>query len=107
MLRLQPYDFKVVHIPGVKNIADPLSRLISSTTESIEHKHGSDEYVRFVAVNATPNALTTRQVEEISKDDAELSDLREAIETGRYDKCKPYAPVAGELCVIWYCAEHA
>ena len=102
VLRLQPYDFKVVHIPGVKNIADPLSRLISSTNESIEHKHGSDEYVQFIAVNATPNALTTRQVEEISKDDAELSDLREAIETGRYDKCKPYAPVAGELCVIGY-----
>ena len=28
VLRMQPYDFHVVHIPGTQNIADPLSRLI-------------------------------------------------------------------------------
>ena len=32
--------------------------------------------------------------------DEELKALREAIETGRFEKCKAYAPAAGELCVI-------
>ena len=32
--------------------------------------------------------------------DEGLKTLREAIETGRYEKCKAYATAAGELCVI-------
>ena len=32
--------------------------------------------------------------------DEELITLREAIKTGRFEKCKAYAPAAGELCVI-------
>ena len=42
----------------------------------------------------------TRKVEEASAVDEELKALREAIKTGRYEKCKAYAPAAGELCVI-------
>ncbi|KAJ8342657.1 hypothetical protein SKAU_G00325850 [Synaphobranchus kaupii] len=44
------------------------------------HEHKSDEYVRLVAVNATPNALTTREVEEASAGDEELREVRKAIE---------------------------
>ena len=94
-LRLQPYDFKVIHIPGLQNIADPLSRLVRSEQC---HKHGADQYVRFVAVNATPNAMNTREIEEISAEDEELDTVRKALQTGNYDQCKAYAPIAGELC---------
>lgn len=52
-----------------------------------------------IAVNATPEAFTTREVEEASAVDKELIALREAIKTGRFEKCKAYAPAAGELCV--------
>lgn len=92
-LRLQPYDFRVVHIPGKQNIADPLSRLVKSQQS---HRHGVDEYVRFVAVNATPNAMKTREIEEVSAEDEELETIRKALQTGNYDKCKAYAPIAGE-----------
>lgn len=102
VLRLQPYDFKIVHIAGKNNIADPLSRLLSTNEKQVKHEHGSDEYVRFVAVNATPRALTTREVEEESATDPELQDVREAIETGHFEKCKPYAVIAGELCTVGY-----
>ena len=27
-VRLQPYEFKVIHLPGKNNIADPLSRFL-------------------------------------------------------------------------------
>ena len=99
VIRLQPYDFRVVYAPGQSNVADPLSRLLSQN-KATDHQHGAEEYVRFAAVSATPAALTTREVEEASAVDEELKTLREAIKTGRFEKCKAYAPAAGELCVI-------
>jgi hypothetical protein len=102
VLRLQPYNFKVVHVAGKKNIADSLSRLMGETALKGKHAHEAEEYVRFVAVNATPRALTAREVEEASKTDPELNEVREAIKTGHFEKCMPYAPTAAELCVIGY-----
>ena len=64
------------------------------------HKQSSEEYVRFVAVNATPTALTTREIEEVSAVDEKLVEIRKAITTGQFEKCKQYMAVAGELCVI-------
>ncbi|KAJ8333769.1 hypothetical protein SKAU_G00410880 [Synaphobranchus kaupii] len=102
VLRLQPYDFKVLYIPGKQNIADSLSRLLGETAKRERHNHGSDEYVRFVAVSATPKALTTREVEEASATDPELIEVREAIVNGRFENCKAYAAIANELCVVGY-----
>ena len=99
MSRLQSYDFRIVCTPEPGNIADPLSRLLRNRNEVSNHKHGAEEYVRFVAINATPKALTTREVEEASAMDEELTILKEAIRTGRFKQCKAYAPAAGELCV--------
>jgi len=100
VLRLQPYDYKVIHIPGRKNIADSLSRLMCKGQSSSNHIDDTDEYVRLIAVSATPKALTTRQVEEASESDDELRSVRDAIQTGRFEKCKTFMHVASELCAI-------
>ena len=100
VLRLQPYDFRVVYAPGNKNIADPLSRLLKDTEPGNTTTNEAEEYVRFVAVNAVPNALSPREVEEASAVDEEMKKLRRAVQSGRYEECKAYAPVAGELCVF-------
>ena len=42
----------------------------------------SDEFVRFVAVNATPRAMMTREIEKVSAEDEEFSELRHRIKTG-------------------------
>ena len=43
------------------------------------HKHEAEQYVPFVAINATPRAMNTREVEEPSATDDELHNVRRAI----------------------------
>ena len=100
VLRLQPYDFSVIHRSGQGNIADPLSRLLRGEVKPNNHKQSAEEYVRFVAVNATPTALTIREIEQTLAVDEELVEVRKAITTGQFEKCKQYIAVARELCVI-------
>ena len=100
VLILQPYDFSEIHRPGRENIADPLSRLLHGRVQPDNHQRCTEEYVRFVAVSATPTALTTREIEEASADDEELKEVRKAIATGQFEKCRQYMTVAGELYVI-------
>ena len=101
-LHLQLYEFKVIHLPGENNIADPLSLLKVVMTQHSEFSKMAEEHVRFVAINSTPKAMTTHEVERASSDDAELQQLRERIDTDRWTDCPDthYAVISGELCVI-------
>lgn len=106
MIRLQTYRFTVKYIPGKQNIADSLSRLIESKGDNyvreVEASAVSEEYVRFVAKNATPNALSTREIEEESAVDEELCNIRKCIQTKRWNELanKKYMAVKDELCTI-------
>ena len=82
VLRLQPYDFSVMYRPGRGSIADSLSRLLHRMVELDKHEHDAEEYVRLVAVNATPRALTTREIEEASAVEEELIEVRTS---GQFD----------------------
>lgn len=102
VLRLQPYDLKAVYVSGKENIADPLGRLLGSTAMREKHSHDMDEYVRLVAISATPRALTTREVDEASEKDPELIEARKAIEREHFEKYMTCAAVASELCVVGF-----
>lgn len=80
ILRLQPYKFQVKYLPGEQNIADPLSRLLHANeqAESSSAHKVSDEFVRFVAVTATPQAMTTC---EIKKPHQRTESLRNCVST--------------------------
>ena len=76
MMRLMPYNFTVTHLPGNLNVADYLSRLGPENRSNSLLTDRTEDYVCFIATEATPNGITTRTVEEISKEDPEFIALR-------------------------------
>ena len=65
------------------NVADALSRLVDISTVKQDTRSRiqkqTEDYIRFVARKATPSAITTREVEEASKDDVELINVRSCL----------------------------
>ena len=59
----------------------------------------TEEYVKWVAQESTPVALTTREIKRTSEDDPELKSARECLLNGRWHaiEFKEYLPVRGEL----------
>ena len=101
---MKPYKFKVKYLSGEQSIDYPLSCFSQAegpAKPSLAHKI-SDDFIKFVAVTATPKAMTTREIEEASTEDEEFVELRACINNRNWkgDKLKQYVPVSGHLCVI-------
>ena len=106
-MKLLPYDFIIRYESGRRNKADALSRLVDIST--VKQDTGSriqkqtEDYIRFVAREATPSAITKRGVEEVSKDDVELINVRSCLKKEKFDKsCAINIPVKDESCKIGY-----
>ena len=105
VLRLQGYTYTVRHIKGTTNIADCLSRLLNvKSPEDLGQHIRDDEYVKFVARAATPEAVTTRDIEKASRYDPEMSAIRECLRFGLWYKLpyKEYLVTQNELSAIGY-----
>jgi transposase InsO family protein len=104
VLRLQSFDFDIVYIKGEHNIADPLSRLLSCGGEKVEKSHLEDmAFVRFVALNATPRAISTKELERESELDTEISSVLECLQYdnwSNYNGPVVYKSIKDELCVV-------
>ena len=99
VLRLQPYRLKVQYVPGKQNIADPLSRL--GKGKGVCMNDDAEEFIRFVAETSTPAAMSVQEVEEESRLDPEISQLRECITTGEWDNAPTqYKAVRSELSIL-------
>ena len=100
VLRLQCHDYKVVYRPGKTNIADALSRMNQCNSKDLSSE--KEDIIRFVATEATPVALTTREIERESELDPELQSVRYYIENDDWSKCKlmAYTCIKNELCTI-------
>ena len=60
---MQPYMYKVKYIKGSKKIANLLSRLLLESKGMTYTNNDAQEYVIFVAEQATMGVMTTREIE--------------------------------------------
>ena len=102
VLRLQPYQYTVRYIKGSTNIADALSRLLPKSGKKCEKPDIGQEYIRFVAQEATPCAMTTREIERASESDVELQSVRDCLLSGAWHDLenKHYVAIQSELSAI-------
>ena len=99
VLQLQTYHFKVKHVLGSENIADMLSCLTQADLEV--NRDVAEEYIRFMAVQASPSAIPIQEVECEFAQNTELSQLRECIGSGNWGCCPAaYRYVRYELAVF-------
>ena len=99
VLRLQPYEFTVKYRPGPQNVADTLSRLTQE--RPTEDEHIAEEYIRYVAENAAPLALSIQEIVEASAKDEEIAMLRKCAQTNDWTAAEPvYRAVRNELSVL-------
>ncbi|XP_062541274.1 uncharacterized protein LOC134209294 [Armigeres subalbatus] len=100
ILRLQAFDYHVVHIPGNQNIADCLSRL--GTVSSAAFDPEEEIVIHEIAAQAgTTYALKWNEIKEESGKDSEIAQVVLLLETGnQLDLPLAYRVIANELCCI-------
>ena len=105
---MQSYTYKVKYIKGSKNIADSLSRLLVESKGMTKTNNDAQEYIRFVAEQATPGAMRTREIECASEQDPDMQEICEKLRDGQWHKlnCKMYLPMRNELSSIGHLVLH-
>lgn len=99
-LRLQSFRYKIVHVSGKANIADPLSRL-PRFEKCTTYDQNGESMLLAVLESATPTAMTMKELVEATVKDSELAAVKEALNTGRWsDNQKQYFPFREELGVV-------
>ena len=100
LLRLQEYDFIVKYRPGPQNLADALSRLPNKTPRS-NMESCADRHVHYLAEQLTPVAMNTAEIQEHSKADPELIQVRQCIQNNQPHKLPlQYQPLAQEMSIV-------
>ncbi|XP_062709152.1 uncharacterized protein K02A2.6-like [Aedes albopictus] len=99
-LRLQSFRFKIVHVSGKANIADPLSRL-PRFEECSTYDQNGESMLLSVLESSAPAAMTIEELVGETVRDSELAAVKEALNTGRWtDELKHYLPFREELGVV-------
>ncbi|XP_062710950.1 uncharacterized protein K02A2.6-like [Aedes albopictus] len=99
-LRLQSFRFKIVHVPGKTNIADPLSRL-PQFRECTTYDQSGESMLMSIVELAKPAAVTITDVVKATLDDEELVDVKQALRTGVWpERIKRYLSFKDELTVV-------
>lgn len=100
VLRLQSYNFKVIYKPGKNNIADPLSRLVVTSSAQPCFGVHTEQYINYIVSNAAPIAIQPDEIEQRSKSDDTIMAVKEALESGNWtERTLPFKTFETELCL--------
>lgn len=100
VLRLQSFQYKIVHISGQSNIADVLSRLSTFVPTPFDE---TEELVvnEVVTAAAKTMALKWEEIANMSRNDPEIMEIKEALRSGMIDNLPlAYKVVSSELSMI-------
>ena len=86
ILRLQKYDFIMVHRPGPSNPADYMSRHPAPTENNSvpAASAAAEEYVHYVTANAVPKAMTLTELQDATQADPTLQAAVKLDETNKW-----------------------
>lgn len=84
-MRLLSYKFKVIYKPGRTNVADPLSRLISTSQHQKETTEVDDNFVNWIVSYAEPKAVKLNEIAEESQKDEGIQAVKVAIHNGEWN----------------------
>lgn len=97
VLRVQCFDFDLVHIPGKANIAYALSRMPLNENYDVFQEY----LIRQVIEDSKPSALTWKALQEHTSNDKEITAVMEAIYDDYWDLIpKYYQNVKNELTTM-------
>ena len=104
MLRLQPYNFRVIYKKRTFNEADYLSRHpVTNQPRTTVEERIADNHVNFNINHTVPKSVTLKETKDVTKDDVKLMKVRECLKTGKCEEkdteLKPYRLCAEELSV--------
>lgn len=96
ILKIQEFDFRVVHTPGDQMIADCLSRMHNVDVGDVDLEEEVIDKVN--AIKIVSGVIAPEELTKASKADAELEAVRKALELNDWPKVlKPYQCVAEQL----------
>ena len=101
-LRLQSYNFTIVHIPGKSNPADMLSICpLPHDHSAVEQSQKTEEYINTLIVYNIPKAVTLSEVIEESGNDEIIQKVIECVKTNSWsskvEELQPYMKIRNEL----------
>lgn len=93
--------FTVIYRPGPQNLADAFQDCLQSCREVIWKLVRTVTSTTYIAEQLTPKAMHTAEIQEHSKDDPELTQVRQCIITNQRHKLpQQYKQLADELCIV-------
>ena len=101
-LRLEPFQFKIIHRAGLGNISDFLSRHPLKERLSSDYIDEKNEYINLITNYNIPSKIGRDVILQKTKDDEKLSKLSEMVKKNRFIKnsgVDEYLKVFNELTV--------
>lgn len=103
VMRLQAFNYKVVHKPGKTNIADPLSRMIPDVDKKSKKQQDGveDLYVLSIVKELVPCALTLNEIVDSSAKDPVITEVMKSLRSSRWQKeLRYYELLQEEFCEV-------
>ena len=89
MMRLQPFNFKVIYRKGSLNEADYLSRHPITIAREEIASASAEDYVNYVTNCSVPKSMTLEEIKKATRDDLVLQKVRKCLKEGKWDENDP------------------